>query len=561
VRRPATAFLLALFVAFAGTVHADAHDDAREDATLAGHTVVLDKSGSLLSWIEPQATAYDQVLRLAWERLLTGFPVEENGLPTWLAYCCFDGQTLRGGSWPHNPACVYAGLARGAASYYAYSGDRRVVDLVRRVLDYQLENGTTPADPSWAWPSVPYASSDHGATRYRGAHDFRYATEKEGTPHLGRGDGYGVIEPDKVGELGLGYLVAWKLTGDARYRDAALRSGRALARRVRAGDADHSPSPFRVVAETGVVREEYGSSLGPTLELLDELARLGLGEASEAEDFRRARRTAWDWLLAYPLRTNVWANYFEDLFWLPKPTNLNQYAPGELARYVLEDPRRDPAWREHAAHLIGWIEDTFGGDTPKEKGRQWGAITISEQTEYTYKMASHTARFASLQALWHERTGDASARDKAFRGFNWASYMCDRRGVVRVGPVESSYWFSDGYGDYLRHFMAALGAVPEWAPAGMDHLLRSSSVVTRVEYAPGRVDYETFEDSGDEVLRLSFTPRSVTAEGKALARTAEGAGWTFDTASDVLRIRRKDARVVAVSGTPAGTGKSRASMR
>lgn len=36
-------------------------------------------------------------MRLAWERLLTGFPVEHNGLPTYLAYCCFDAQTLRGG--------------------------------------------------------------------------------------------------------------------------------------------------------------------------------------------------------------------------------------------------------------------------------------------------------------------------------------------------------------------------------------------------------------------------------------------------------------------------------
>ena len=96
-----------------------------------------------------------------------------------------------------------------------------------------------------------------------------------------------------------------------------------------------------------------------------------------------------------------------------------------------------------------------------------------------YKMGSHTARFASVLALWHERTGDPVAREKAFRSFNWASYMCDRRGVVRVGPLEASHWFSDGYGDYIRHFMVGMGAVPDWAP-GEDHLLRSSSVVTDV---------------------------------------------------------------------------------
>jgi hypothetical protein len=513
--------------------------------TLAGHPVVLDGSGKLLSWVDPQDQAYGTVVRLAWDRLRTGFPVEENGLPTWLAYCCFDGQTLRGQAWPHNPACVYAGLVQGAAAYHAYSGDRRVVDLVRRALDHQLANGTTPADPAWAWPSVPYASSDHGAVRYRGAHDFLYAEKDDPRPRLGRGDGYGVIEPDKVGELGLGYLTAWKLTGDERYRDAALACARALGRHVRPGDAERSPWPFRVVAETGVAREEYCANLGLTLRLLDELTRLGLGDVAE---WRRARGLAWDWLEAHPFRNDAWANYFEDLFWLPRPTNLNQYDAGEMARYLLENPDRDPAWEARARHLLDWIERTFALSTEKEPGVQWGALTVSEQVEYMYKMGSHTARFASVQALLHEKTGDAAAREKAFRSFNWASYMCDRRGVVRVGPIESSHWFSDGYGDYIRHFMAGMGAVPEWAPPGEDHLVRSSSVVTEVAYDPRAVRYLTFDAAGEEVLRLGFEPKAVTADGAALARAGGTPGWSFDPLAGVLRVRRSAARQVVVEG-------------
>jgi hypothetical protein len=108
------------------------------------------------------------------------------------------------------------------------------------------------------------------------------------------------------------------------------------------------------------------------------------------------------------------------------------------------------------------------------------------------------------------------AREKAFRSFNWASYMCDRRGVVRVGPVESSLWFSDGYGDYIRHFMAGLGAVPEWCPAGESRLLRSTSVVTHVRYGEREVAYRTFDDAGEEVLRLAFAPAEVTAGGARL---------------------------------------------
>ncbi|HVQ30651.1 MAG TPA: hypothetical protein VMV21_13770, partial [Vicinamibacteria bacterium] len=254
------------------------------------------------------------------------------------------------------------------------------------------------------------------------------------------------------------------------------------------------------------------------------------------------------WLEAHAFRNGGWANYFEDLFWLPQPTNLNQYNPGEMARYLLENPGRDPAWRDHSRNLLEWIERTFGGDTEKEPGLQWGAVTVSEQVEYQYKMGSHTARFASALALWSERTGDLEARAKAFRSFNWASYMCDRRGVVQVGPVETSHWFSDGYGDYIRHFMVGMGAVPEWAPAGQDHLLRSSSVVTDVAYAPGTVRYRTFDAQGEEVLRLSFAPASVTTDAQPLAR--EGAGdraeWTFDPKTGVLRVRRTAGRDVVV---------------
>jgi hypothetical protein len=513
-----------------------------EPLTLAGHPLVLDDGQKILSWAEPRSAPYPTVVRLAWERLLTGFAVEENGLPTWLTYCCFDGQTLRGGSWPHNPASLYAGLAQGAAAYHAYSGDRRVIDLVRRALDHELAQGTTPADPSWAWPAVPYASADPGAVRYRGAHDFRFADPKD-PPKLGRGDGYGVIEPDKLGELGVGYLVGYELTRDPRYRDAAIDCARALARRVRPGDALHSPWPFRVVAETGVVREEYCANLAPILRLFDELTRLGIGEV---DDWRRARQVAWDWLLAFPVKNDVWANYFEDVPWLPTTSNVNQYDPGEWARYVLENPGRDPDWRGHADRALRFIERTFGGDTAREKGLQWGAVTLSEQVEYMYKMGSHTARFASVLALWHAKTGDPVAKEKAFRSFNWASYMCDERGVVRVGPLEQSFWFSDGYGDYIRHFMAGLAAVPEWAPAGEDHLLGSSSVVTDVAYAPGAVRYQTFDDVGEEVLRLSFAPTKVSAEGRRLDETSRGAGFTFDPKTGILRVRREGSRAVIV---------------
>jgi hypothetical protein len=197
------------------------------------------------------------------------------------------------------------------------------------------------------------------------------------------------------------------------------------------------------------------------------------------------------------------------------------------------------------------VEKTFVVDVPKEPAVMWGANAVSEQILFMPKMGSHTSRYASVLALWHEATGDAAAKEKAFRSFNWATYMCRENGAVNVGPInEQTIWFSDGYGDYIRHFMAGLGAVPEWAPAGEDHLARSSSMVSSVSYLREEVNYQTFDDASTDVLRLSFSPRRVTADGKELPKqnNPTAAGWMFDERTRVLRVRHEGSRLVRIFG-------------
>jgi hypothetical protein len=164
------------------------------------------------------------------------------------------------------------------------------------------------------------------------------------------------------------------------------------------------------------------------------------------------------------------------------------------------------------------------------------------------KMGSHTSRYASILALWSETTGDEAAKEKARLSLTWASYMCRDDGFVHVGPVDQSLWFSDGYGDYIRHFLAAMGAVPEWAPNGEDHILRSTSQVTKAEYASARVAYTTFDKASTEVLRLSFAPQRVVAGGAALIKRGDlnAPGWAFDAKRGVLRIRHNDSGEIVV---------------
>jgi hypothetical protein len=114
------------------------------------------------------------------------------------------------------------------------------------------------------------------------------------------------------------------------------------------------------------------------------------------------------------------------------------------------------------------------------------------------------------------------------------------------------WWFSDGYGDYIRHFVVAMGAVPEWAPPRENHLLRSTSVVTRVEYAPSRVAWTTFDADATETLRLSARPATVTSAGQALSEreTLDDAGYEVRPLASgdvVVRVRhRRPGEVVAL---------------
>ena len=116
-----------------------------------------------------------------------------------------------------------------------------------------------------------------------------------------------------------------------------------------------------------------------------------------------------------------------------------------FARYLLEHPDRDPNWESHVRSLIAYVEGTFSVTAS-------GANTIKEQGDFMHPMGSHTSRYASVNALLYARTGDLAAKEKAYRSFNWATYMDHSNGVNIDGPEVGNEWFTDGYGDYIRHF-------------------------------------------------------------------------------------------------------------
>jgi len=286
--------------------------------------------------------------------------------------------------------------------------------------------------------------------------------------------------------------------------------------------------------------------------------RLKLGNTGA---YWRARDMAWRWLMTYPMENMVWTQYFEDvLIYADYRVNRNQYSALETARYLLQHPELDPQALAHAKRLLDWVTSFFAADSVTmgglhEKGLQYGAEVLSEQVNDMDKMSSHTARYASLRALLYEVTGDVDSRERAFRSFNWATYSSRENGLVKTSLDEGTgYWFSDGYGDYMRHFQRGMASVPEWAPANESHLLGSTSVVRAIRYTEKEIGYVTFDKSSKEVLRLRKAPVSVRAGSKTIPLVrhlqADQNGYSIEPAAGggfVVRIRHTQPGKVTVS--------------
>jgi hypothetical protein len=482
------------------------------------HEVVLDAEGRLESW-----TSFDHVIRLAMD-FIKNCPVDAaNGLPWHLQYSCFWTDPVRPTDWPDNPAGKFAWAVTTLLKYYPYSGDTTHIGIVRGMLD-RLWQYRTPSH--WEWPDVPYASAHPGTGVYFGA----------------RADGEYVTEPDKVAQVAKAYLDFYELTGEQSYLEIGARCAEVLAAKVRPGDESHSPWPFRVDVRDGHVVEEYTAHWVPAVELFDELIRLNHGS------YGQLRNEIWAWLEAYPLRNSLWKGHFEDIRLDPANANRDQLSPMETARYVLRHANQFPDWQERVRGLLEWVRAALGGQP------FFSAIPIHEQKFCYFPMGSHTARFASVAARFAALGGDRAYAEIARRSFNWASYMANPDGTVTVGVDRPDYynqcWFTDGYFDYLPHFIDGMAAAPELAPASTDHMLESTSVVQEISYQPCEISYRTFDSTGRQKLRLTFPPYEILADGRPLDpqdSTTGGRAWEFDPALNVL-IVRPGSRHVTIAG-------------
>jgi hypothetical protein len=242
----------------------------------------------------------------------------------------------------------------------------------------------------------------------------------------------------------------------------------------------------------------------------------------------------------YPLKTNKWGPFFEDVpGWSNTQTNAISFA-----MFILQHRDLFPSWKEDVRGIINWTYRELGN----HEYEKYKVTVMNEQTVYRVPGNSHSSRQASVELMYGALSGDTSFTENAIRTLNWATYTVASDGRNRY--IRDDIWLTDGYGDYVRHYLRAMAAMPDLAPAGENHLLGSSSVVTSIVYSGNSIEYNTFDKESAELIRLVEKPAKVMVNETELSETesSETGGWTWTVLKKggILKIFKKGGRNVLI---------------
>jgi hypothetical protein len=338
------------------------------------------------------------------------------------------------------------------------------------------------------------------------------------------------------------------MTGDKKYLDAGVKIAQTLLKHMQPGDDKKSPLPFRVNAKTGETgslfdnqgsgkRMEaalYTANWTGALMLYEELITL---DAASKDQYKKAFDTLLQWMKTYPLKTNKWGPFFEDVpGWSDTQTNAITFA-----MFILQHPDLFPQGKEEVKGIIDWTYRELGN----HEYEKYKVVVMNEQTVYRVPGNSHSSRQASVELMYAEKSGDSTYTANAIRTLNWATYTVADDGRNRY--IRDDIWMTDGYGDYVRHYLRAMASLPELAPSNKNRFLGTSSLVTNILYEKDRIIYSTFKGASD-VLRLTAKPEKITIDGMNLKEAAsadsDGYSWTPLTSGGILRLKHSGVKVI-----------------
>lgn len=509
--------------------------------TLVFHVIKTDKGGGIVPWYnDDPAISYNHVLNLVWN-YWKNIPVDSTGQKHYMNHQVYKPGDKRGLGGDQ--------LMMALSSwdlYYNYSGDQSVIENMIYIADYYLNNSLST--PDCKWPNLPYP---YNTKLYSGKYD--------GDMRIGKG----YLQPDKAGSFGFELVKLYKKTGNMKYLEAATKIANTLAKNVKPGDINNSPWPFKVNAKTGesgILREEgfdyqgkpenddnkqpptqksvYTTNWTGALNLFSELISL---KKENSPEYKKAFDIAFNWLIAHPLKTNKWGPFFEDITgW--SDTQINAVT---FAMFLLENPQLDKDWKQHCKSIFDWVHKELGNPN----WSKYKVIPINEQTAYRVPGNSHTSREAATELLFAEKTGDKSYIEPSIRQLNWATYMVNYDGANKY--YHDDIWLTDGFGDYVRHYLRAMAALPTLAPPNENHLLRSSSIISSIQYGTISIKYKTFDNQSVEKFRLVKKPATIKVNGNILKENSKnykfGWSWSELEKGGVLYVNHEKGNEVVIT--------------
>jgi hypothetical protein len=500
--------------------------------TIQYHPVRINLAdGSILPWFSAdRGVSYDTCIRLVWN-FWNRMETDSNGLKYYMNHQVWRPEhDMRGlGGDQINMALSSWALL------YAYTGNRAVLENMKYMADEYI--GRSLADGRAMWPFIPYP---YNTEIHSGVYDGDMR------------NGKGITQPDKAGTFGYELINLWKITGDKKYFAVAKLIGTTLESKITAGDDKRSPLPFRVNAETGQTGMLFDNSgTGKTVEpalyttnwtgtmmLFEELAK---SEPADSVKWMNGFRSLLDWMKDYPLKTNKWGPFFEDIpGWSDTQTNAITFA-----WFIMNHREYFPEWQSDVKGIIDWTYRELGNN----EYNKYKVTVMNEQTAYRVPGNSHTSRQASVELMYSVLSGDNTYTVNAIRALDWATYTVATDGRNRY--IRDDIWLTDGYGDYVRHYLRALYWIPELASFKSNAILGSTSLITSVSYDLGAVTYTTSDNSSYEKIVLVMRPGIIAINGteaNEMIDNSEEEGWIWTPSEEggILEVIKKTGKRVDI---------------
>jgi len=519
---------------------------SQQKEILIYHPIQTDSRGKIIPWYNANpGKSYDHTIHLVWNFWDT-MRHDMNGLPYYMNHQvwnpAFDDPRGIGGD-------QFAMALSSWRLYYPYTGEEKVKANMFFIADYYLSHGLSPAGAQW--PNIPFP---YNTLIYSGLYDGDMKSGKD------------IAQPDKAGSFGLELVHLYKIGENSLYLDAAEKIANTLAAHIQEGNINYSPLPFKINVFTGkmaLLRNHdftgtwidtagYTTNWSGTMQLFLDLIALKKGDTAA---YRAGFEKLLTWMKLFPLKENKWGPFFEDVDWWSE-TQINAMT---FARFMMEHREYFPGWKEDVHKIIEWVHKNFAND----RWKKYGVTVTNEQTVYQTPANSHSSRQAADELLYVSLTGDSALYENALRELNWATYMVDFDGKNRFPQDEP--WLTDGYGDYVRHYLRAMDAIPELTAPGQDHIISSTSVVQQADYAGNlkkfiflnfektdsikvKLFYRVFDSAGTEKITLGKKPSGVLLENNPLKENQSGQGymWKPMPGGGLLSIRRENGRKVII---------------